>query len=204
MVTEARSLVPNSIHELINSEMTRASKGVLTAYLLGAMHDGTRSALHKTLRIAQGDLNWMSVLRTVLEGSGSRAWTYQEGGRNTFVVEAVDRLPPSLVLEGQEAIRAYARGYFDAEGGIPRSLQARFYVQFVQKDLSDLSELRSHLEDDLQIGCGRIHNPSKRVDPEFWRFYVRAAYHGVFSRGIGSWHPRKRLLLETRFPHERG
>lgn len=201
---EARSLLPSSIHELIDSEVTRAPKGVLTAYLLGAMHDGTRSALHGTLRIAQGDLNWLTVLRTVLERSGSRSWAYREGTRNTFVVEAVDRLPPSVVLDDQEAIRAYARGYFDAEGGIPRSLQARFYVQFVQKNLWDLSELRAHLEDDLQIECGRIHNPSKRVDPGFWRFYVRSAYHGAFSRCVGSWHPRKRFLLETRFPHGRG
>jgi LAGLIDADG-like domain len=89
------------------------------------------------------------------------------------------------------------RGYFDAEGGIPRNRDARFYVQFVQKNREDLARVQSFLND-LGIRCGRIHNPSFRVDPDYWRFYVLADSHENFIRHVGSWHSRKRSLLEAR------
>ncbi len=46
--------------------------------------------------------------------------------------------------------------------------------------------------------CGRIHNPSLTVDPNYWRFYVPSAGHRRFMEVVGSWHPRKRLLVDTR------
>ncbi len=92
---------------------------------------------------------------------------------------------------------AYARGYFDAEGGVPRSPDARFYIQFVQKNRADLSQLRSWLGD-LGVDCGALHVPSAFVDPDLWRFYVRARAHRVFIERVGSWHPRKRLIFEER------
>lgn len=96
---------------------------------------------------------------------------------------------------------AYIRGYFDAEGGIPRALKSRFYVQFVQKDYSDLEEVRSHLLV-LGVDCGRMHNPSRLVDPEYWRFYVRCCSWSGFATRVGSWHPSKRAILDLRFPME--
>jgi hypothetical protein len=48
------------------------------------------------------------------------------------------------------------------------------------------------------IDCGRIHNPSRLVDPEYWRFYVRARSHKRFMTLVGSWHPRKRLQIDNR------
>jgi hypothetical protein len=48
------------------------------------------------------------------------------------------------------------------------------------------------------IETGSLHNPSVRVDPDYWRLYVRTISHGSFGRVIGSWHPRKRALLEKR------
>jgi hypothetical protein len=98
---------------------------------------------------------------------------------------------------------AYARGYFDAEGGIPRSPRSRFYVQFVQKDRTDLDELRLILERQ-GIACGRLHNPSSSVDPDLWRFYVLARSHEDFIERVGSWHPRKRCLLEARMARAAG
>ena len=103
--------------------------------------------------------------------------------------------PPGGAFPDVSARRAYARGYFDSEGGIPRSPQARFYIQFVQKDRGDLEQLRSFLVHD-RIACGRLHNPSKRIAPDYWRFYVAAGSHLAFIRRVGSWHPRKRGRLE--------
>ena len=94
---------------------------------------------------------------------------------------------------------AYARGYFDAEGGIPKGRESRFYVQFVQKDRSDLDTVRGALNS-LGITCGVLHVPSPRVDPDYWRFYVASASHRRFAAAVGSWHPRKRALLQQRFP----
>ncbi len=98
---------------------------------------------------------------------------------------------------------AYARGYFDAEGGIPRDPSSRFYVQFVQKDRADLDELRLRLETQ-GLSCGRLHNPSAAVDCDLWRFYVLARSHEEFMRRVSSWHPRKRRLLEARFASRPG
>lgn len=92
---------------------------------------------------------------------------------------------------------AFARGYFDAEGGVPVQQSSRFYIQLVQKDHSDLDRLRRILEQ-AGICCGRLHNPSRRSDPDYWRFYILAASHQDFIRVIGSWHPRKRQLLLRR------
>ena len=93
---------------------------------------------------------------------------------------------------------AYARGYFDAEGGTPRNPSARFYFLFVQKDIGDIEELRTMLVAE-GIDCGRVHNPSRRVDPHLWRFYVLTSSQRAFATKVGSWHPRKRGLLDARF-----
>ena len=74
---------------------------------------------------------------------------------------------------------------------------ARFYIQLVQKSRADLAKVRDALES-LEIRCGRIHNPSVQVDPDYWRFYVLRSSHEDFIRRVGSWHPRKRELLEAR------
>ena len=89
------------------------------------------------------------------------------------------------------------RGYFDAEGGIPQRLDAPFYVQFVQKDAVSLTQVKDILEG-FGIACGVVHNPSRKVDPEYWRFFVRRQSHALFIRVVGSWHPRKALLLKHR------
>ena len=90
---------------------------------------------------------------------------------------------------------AYARGYFDTEGSVPHDPTARFYIQFVQKNRTDIDELRQTLEM-LSISCGKLHNPSIRVDGDMWRFYVLAAAHRVFAERVSSWHPRKRRRLD--------
>jgi len=100
------------------------------------------------------------------------------------------------LVDTREGI-AYVRGYFDAEGGMPTSSESRLYFQFCQKDRRNLEAVLEILES-WTVSCGRVHNPSRRVDPDYWRFYVLARSHERFMTLVGSWHPRKRQQIETR------
>ena len=101
---------------------------------------------------------------------------------------------PDSLNTSEERI-AYVRGYFDAEGGLPQSPDARFYIQFTQKDRDELEKVKTILES-IGIECGEAHNPSVEVDPDYWRFYVRAKSYKAFAELVGSWHPRKEAILQ--------
>ena len=164
------------------------------AYLVGALRDGTFNRLHRTTRISQADERWLRILQVLLQKLGKRGWIYREGSRGVWTIETTWRPDGSTESWSETGQLAFARGYFDAEGGVPAQQSSRFYIQLVQKNHSDLDRLRTILEK-AGIRCGRLHNPSPRVDPDYWRFYVLAASHQDFVRLVGSWHPRKRPLL---------
>ena len=180
----------------LHAELLEADARETRAYLLGAARDGTFNRTHKTLRISQADVRWLFVLKEAFRKLEKRSWIYREGRRSVWVVESMIRLDEEELVAPEERA-AFVRGYFDAEGGIPRDTRARFYIQLVQKDYADLSRVGRLLES-LEIRCGRIHSPSVRVDPDYWRFYVLSSSHEDFIRRVGSWHPRKRQLLEAR------
>jgi hypothetical protein len=188
----------SSIPEPIAAEIDRATSGEIRAYLQGASRDGTFNRLHNTLRISQADVRWLRVLERLLGRLGKRSWMYREGTRNVWVIETTWRpdSPETIRTPGEAA--AFVRGYFDAEGGVPAHARDRWYVQFVQKSHADLVRT-CDLLGLLGVRCGRIHNPSVRRDANYWRFYVRVAAHRRFIQIIGSWHPRKRTLLDERF-----
>jgi hypothetical protein len=168
-LNQAARLTPQRLH----AELLEASASGARAYLHGAAHDATISRAHRTVRFGQSDVRWLAVIETLLKRLGRRSWTYREGrSREFWIVEtSVDVLAKGPQFSTSEERLAYARGYFDAEGGMPRDASARFYVQFVQKNRADIDQLRSMLV--LEgIDCGRIHNPSRRVDSDLWRFYV--------------------------------
>lgn len=191
-------LMPHgSLCESIEAEIYRATSDEIRAYLQGASRDGTFNRLHRTLRISQADVRWLLVLQRLLGRLGKRSWMYREGTRNVWVIETAWRpeTPETARTPGEAA--AFVRGYFDAEGGVPADARDRFYVQFVQKNHADLARTRDFLEL-LGVQCGRIHNPSARQDPDYWRFYVLAASHKRFIQSVASWHPRKGTLLDER------
>jgi hypothetical protein len=117
--------------------------------------------------------------------------------RRVWVIETTWQPEFPQVIRTKGGAAAFVRGYFDAEGGLPADYRARFYIQFAQKNHADLSHPRDLLGL-LGVQCGRIHNPSVRRDPNYWRFYVLAASHEKFIQTVGSWHPRKRMLLDQR------
>ncbi len=186
------------VTDRILEEVSTTSPEIAYAYLCGGSRDATRSRRHSTIRYAQSDPNWLFVIQRLLETVGFKSWMYREGrSRGVFVVESRCPIQPWPPIGADEDAAAFIRGYFDAEGGIPRGSAQRFYVQFTQKDKHDLKRVRDHLEQ-LGIQCGVIHNPSVRADPDYWRFYVLSGSHKDFIERVRSWHPRKRALLQLR------
>ena len=174
----------------------------IMAYLQGALGDATYNKLHKTWRFSQSNRRWLVRLQNLLKQIGYRSWLYREGKRRRlYVLETTAKFlsirnrPIDLWRQSEKI--AFVRGFFDAEGGVPRDLKVRYYLQFSQKNHRELSLVRKMLED-VGIKRGRIHNPSKNVDPEYWRFFVRAQSYKDFTHLIGSWHPRKQKLLLNR------
>ena len=185
------------------SETTRrAPHSILKAYLLGALHDGTYSSLHKTFRISQSSKKWLEMLQNMFSILGHKSWIYKEGKqRSVYVLETtasfLDMRFDPLSLSSLEEQLAYVRGYFDAEGGTPHSSHASLYIQICQKNRSEIEKVKFILQN-AGIQCGKVHNPSKAVDPHYWRVYIRAVSHQEFMSKVSSWHPRKYALFQKR------
>ena len=178
----------------------KMARKVSIAYLQGTLGDGTYSKIHRTFRISQSNQEWLFRLKKLINDLGEKSWIYKEGKtRSVSVLETTAKclsrdFDPSKLSTISEKV-AYVRGYFDAEGGVPKNLQNRFYIQFVQKNFKELQKVRKILEQ-LGIECGKMHNPSAKVDPNYWRFFVRAISYQRFIEFIGSWHPRKNFFLQ--------
>ena len=186
------------------SETTRRaplSKIEIQTYFLGALHDGTFSS-NRRFRISQKGTEWLKVLQKSLKKLGYNSWIYKEGSdREVYVLETLAdfldfKFDPMKLKTRKEKI-GYIRGFFDAEGGIPRDSKARFYIQLVQNNKEKLEKLKKLLTN-LGIETGKIHNPSRKVDPDYWRMYVLADSQKKFIMRIESWHPRKIRTLRKR------
>lgn len=159
------------------------------------MQDGTVHGT--TLRISQKEEAYVKMVKTLIVRSGGRAWTYREGRKRTlFVVEFSRSFLGAHQLVYRDDLIHYARGFFDAEGGIPHHAVGPRYIYFAQKGRKELFTLKRILER-LGIRCGTIHRPSARADPNYWRFYVSRSSHQRFVTIVGSWHPRKAPLLRA-------
>jgi len=183
-------------------DWTNESDAVLIAYLLGMLGDATYNKQHRTWRITQANKEWLQTLKDMLLRLGYRSWMYREGKQRK--VYALETTAKSLTKEVDprnlgtiEERTAYVRGYFDAEGGVPRQITHRMYIQFSQKNKDELNKLSEVLGEN-GIRCGKIHCPSSKVDPDYWRFFIACQSHQDFIQKIGSWHPRKNQILQSR------
>ncbi len=186
----------------LHAELLAVGAKGLEAYLQGALRDATRSALHRTHRFSQSNPDWLTLVGTALSLLGHRSWMYREGRtRNLWVLETTAKFLSlgfdPLELVGTPHGLSYVRGYFDTDGGMPKDPTARLYFQLCQKDRASLESVVTILEG-RAIRCGRVHNPSVRVDPDYWRVFVRSCSHESFMRLVGSWHPVKRQQIQTR------
>ena len=73
----------------------------------------------------------------------------------------------------------------------------KFYIQLVQKDKRKIVKLKKVLAK-FGIHTGKIHNPSVRVDPNYWRIFVSTKSHLQFVQQIWSWYPRKQQIFLRR------
>ena len=70
--------------------------------------------------------------------------------------------------------------------------------QRLHAELRLIEETMRKALESIGINCGKVHNPSAKVDPGYWRFFVHAQSYNDFIDTIGSWHPRKARLLLSR------
>ena len=166
------------------------------AYLLGMLHDATERKT--TYRIATSNFRFANILKKGIENLKKGVWLYKEGKkRNLWIVEfSKNWLLNEKILTRKEKTD-YIRGYFDSEGGTTRDPNARLYIYFAQKNKIDLMQLKKFIEE-LNIKCGKIHNPSEKVDSNYWRFYVSAKSYSDFATVINSIHPVKRSILRKK------
>ena len=132
------------------SETTRRaplSKKEIRAYLLGALHDGSLNK-KKRFRITQKGKGWLEILKILLKQIGYNSWIYKEGReRKVYALETLANFldfefnPLKLRKSGEKI--GYIRGFFDAEGGIPKKTKDRFYIQLVQNDKDKLEKLKN-------------------------------------------------------------
>jgi len=166
-----------------------ATKSELEAYILGALHDATYNRIHRTWRFSQSNIGWLKILQLILGKLGFKSWLYREGKeRFVWILETTAKINPPIQTDREKIM--YARGYFDSEGGMPKKQSDFLYFQFCQKNRSGLKKIRLILEE-LGIDCGAIHNPSRKVDADYWRFFVSRKSHNEFMQTIYSFHPRK-------------
>ncbi len=165
-------------------------------YLLGVIHDGTER--HTTYRIGTNSKKFAEFLQRGIRKLSVGAWIYKEGkSRNLWIVEFPKKILKDVMIQSRQDKIEYIRGYFDAEGGIAKNSFVRYYLYFCQKDKKDLFQVKTYLEE-IGIRCGNMHNPSKQIDPNYWRFYISAKSYKDFAERIGSDHPEKVRYLRMK------
>ena len=169
---------------------------ITKAYLLGVLHDATERKT--TYRISTKSYEFSQILKNGILELGVRAWVYKEGkDRNLWIVEFSKILLRDFKIISLEENVDFIRGFFDAEGGISKSPNVRFYLYFCQKSRKVLVKIKKNLNE-LGIKSGVIHNPSVKVDPDYWRFYIKAISYKDFAYKIGSNHPDKVEILRKK------
>ncbi|MBI2449921.1 MAG: hypothetical protein HYV47_00110 [Candidatus Nealsonbacteria bacterium] len=53
-------------------------------------------------------------------------------------------------------------------------------------------------DETFSSNTGKIYNPSRKIDPDYWRMFILAHSQEKFVTIIGSWHPRKIKTLKKR------
>src|SRR3989344_5930438 len=182
------------------SETTRRTptkKYQIIAYLNGALGDASLNK-GKRIRFSQKNKQWLVNLQSLLKQINCKSWIYKEGKhRNVYVLETLCKyldfaFNPSQLKNAVEK-SFYIKGFFDAEGGIPHTKDA-FYIQLVQKNLDKIEKIKLLLSD-LGIESGKIHNPSKKVDPDYWRIFISTKHHKKFAEIVNSYHPVKSKIF---------
>lgn len=178
------------------SETTSKAPQITKTYILGLLGDSTERKY--TFRISQKGIVFPNIVKNGINFLGFKAWVYKEGkNRDVFVVEFSKKVIKGTKIKTKQEIIDYISGFFDAEGGISKLSTVLPYIYFCQKDYEKLFILKKYLTS-LNIFCGKIHNPSKKVDPEYWRFYISRKSLSDFYGLVESRHPEKSMYLRMK------
>ncbi len=176
-------------------DYTRAPQ-ITKAYLLGILHDAT--VRKTTYRVGTKSRKFAEILKSGIKTLGNNAWIYKEGNnRNFWIVEFSKSLLKDSEVKSRRDKLDFTRGFFDAEGGIAKSPKVRFYLYFCQKNKKILKTLKKYLSE-FGIESGIIHNPSREIDPNYWRFFVSSKSYKNFAKIIESNHPEKLSILRMK------
>ncbi|MBI3443150.1 hypothetical protein HY008_00600 [Candidatus Woesebacteria bacterium] len=177
-------------------DYTRAPQ-ITKAYLLGILHDST--VRKTTYRLGTKSKIFAKIIKRGIERlSSNKAWIYKEGkDRNLWIIEFSKSLLKNFEIVSKQNKIDYIRGFFDAEGGIAKNPKVRFYLYFCQKDKKVLEQVKNYLAE-FGLFSGVIHNPSYRVDSNYWRFYIKAKSYKNFINLISSSHPEKLSILRMK------
>ena len=140
------------------------------AYLLGALRDSTidiRKGKNYEIKIAQKESEWLSVLQKIFLKHFNNAGRITQHSRDAKIlritgkeavykileisqmkVPQVDWNTPKIIEKQKNTIQLqYLRGFFDAEGGLPRDPKnaKQKYISFSQNNKESLKFLRTLL-----------------------------------------------------------
>src|SRR3989338_8156069 len=185
------------------------------AYLLGAMRDSTidfREGKNYEIKIAQKNSEWLTVLQDIFLRHFGNAGKITKHVNNTAILrvngkEIVRKLlelsemkipqenwdTPNIIKRQRPEIQTqYIRGFFDAEGGLPKNpaTATQRYISFSQKNRESLEFVREILVRKKYIPtnitfCGNV-----------WEFRITRKMNMInFCKNIGSWHAEKKVRL---------
>ena len=187
------------------------------AYLLGAMRDSTidfREGKNYEIKIAQKNSEWLTVLQDIFLRHFGNAGKITKHVNNTAILrvngkEIVRKLlelsemkipqenwdTPNIIKKQRSEIQMhYVRGFFDAEGGLPKNpaTATQRYISFSQKNRESLEFIRDFL-------LGRGYKPTNiTFCGGVWEFRLTRKINLVkFSQEIGSLHSDKRQRLSV-------
>lgn len=196
------------------------------AYLLGALRDGCFSELAEQgiyrVRLYQKNKAWLDALAEIIEKNfGVQPYFYLDKRRNVWCISVTSKqffnqikklseypadqaswFTPTWIQDGLAEIKkAYARGFFDAEGSI-NSLEKFGENHFSRKDIRiyfaqankrALEELRAILLE-LGIRCGKVCGPyvKKGTKTKMYGLMIHGSGETLnFYDIVGSFHLEK-------------
>ena len=200
------------------------------AYIAGLLRDGSISKSRNNLyeiQISQKDRNFLNrVFRIMKRVFPEEKIKLVQYGKQTprikiyskkIYFEIIELLEypgvqsrwsvPSCIKDAQKEIKKYfIRGFFDAEGEVPLSLNqsgkfkvwVRFHHSWDGNKCIVLKEIKKILENDFGIQCGKISGPKKEKNIPSFDLMIYGEHAKKFMREIGVFHPKhkKRFRIQ--------
>ena len=179
------------------------------AYLLGALRDASidiRKGKNYEVKIAQKNRKWLEILQTIIERKFGYKGKITKHQKNYHILRitrktVVERIvaiaeittpqsqwntPTIIKKQPLEIQKEYIKGFFDAEGGLPRNPKKWKYISFDQKAKEPLEFVRNVL---IKLG---FKPTNLTLTSGVWQFRLTRKNDIInFDIKIGSLHPEK-------------